>query len=335
MQKNILDRFGEFMRKVGGWPGRKLKKWSATARLVKIWDEVIRIHEIYADVLDIKNRQNTFETQHLPLIIQSLSDSTHQPLSFDNDNDNLVKSVPVSLRKITRDQTDMVSQLESVQNSVDYLLGRVEFVRRELMFELRYGVSPSLSEDGQLRVKSEILTPEKLENAKKNRLCLNLGCGHLSLEGYLNVDRRALPGVDIVAEADDLPFEANEIDEIFSAHLLEHFPQEQLRRQLLPNFFNLLKEDGVLRAVVPDAKAMIKQYSEGLYEYEDIREVMYGAQDYEGDFHYNMFTPESLTELLIESGFINLTIIESGRKNGRCFEFEISGQKPVRKLAKG
>ena len=54
------------------------------------------------------------------------------------------------------------------------------------------------------------------------------------MEGYVNVDMRELPGIDVVATVDDLPFEPGTLDEIFSSHTLEHFPQEVLRRQLLP-----------------------------------------------------------------------------------------------------
>jgi predicted SAM-dependent methyltransferase len=214
-------------------------------------------------------------------------------------------------------------QLASVVDSVGYLLGRVEFVRRELMFEMRYGSSAPTGNGDQIKAKTEILSPEKLAAARCERLQLNLGCGHIPLEGYLNVDRRALPGVDIVSEVGDLPFQQGEVDEIFSAHLLEHFPQEQLRRELLPYFFDLLKEGGAFRAVVPDAEAMIREYSNGRYPYDDMREVMYGAQDYDGDFHFNMFTPQALSTLLLEAGFKNPVLIESGRKNGRCYEFEI------------
>jgi predicted SAM-dependent methyltransferase len=109
---------------------------------------------------------------------------------------------------------------------------------------------------------------------------------------------------------------------------LEHFPQEQLRRELLPYFFNLIKQGGEFHAVVPDAEAMIQEYSNGHYPYDDMREVFYGAQDYDGDFHFNMFTPDTLSKLLLEGGFTNVSIIERGRKNGSCYEFEMVAKKP-------
>ena len=227
---------------------------------------------------------------------------------------------------LERNGSETRGDVATVKESVSYLLGRVEFVRRELMFEMRYGASPPGGEE-TLKADTAVVSTEKVEAARRDGLRLNLGCGHVPLDGYLNVDRRALPGVDVVAEVDQLPFGAGEVQEIFSAHLLEHFPQEQLRRQLLPYYFGLTKSGGQFHAVVPDAEAMIREYTSGEYPYDAMREVFYGGQDYDGDFHFNMFTPASLSELLIEAGFVNPRIIAAGRKNGQCYEFEIAADK--------
>jgi hypothetical protein len=58
-----------------------------------------------------------------------------------------------------------------------------------------------------------------------------------------------------------------------------------------------------------------------------MREVLYGAQDYEGDFHFNMFTPESMKKLLEEAGFAAIKLIAKARPNGKCYELEISASK--------
>jgi hypothetical protein len=283
------------------------------------------------------------EQKRLENDISLLSRSTDEQLKrFENDISLLSRSAGERVEVLGRQlqaqvegaaqqaqqvQASANAEFSGVKDSIGYLLGRVEFVRRELMFEMRYGASsPSVGEQS-LKAETAIISTEKLEAARKDAIRLNLGCGHIALDGYLNVDRRALPGVDIVAEVDQLPFEANELDEIFSAHLLEHFPQEQLSRQLLPYYFNLLKPGGQFHAVVPDAEAMIREYANGSYPYDDMREVMYGAQDYDGDFHYNMFTPASLSQLLLDAGFVNPTVIVAGRKNGRCYEFEIRADK--------
>ncbi len=159
---------------------------------------------------------------------------------------------------------------------------------------------------------------------------INLGCGHIALPDYLNVDQRDLPGIDLVTSVDRLPFEAGEVEEIYSAHLLEHFPQEAMRRRLLPYWASLLRPGGIFRAVTPDAAAMLKAMTTGTYDFEEFREVLFGAQDYEGDYHYNLFTPESLAQLLEEAGFHHIRVLAAGRRNGKCFEFELTAVWPGR-----
>ena len=170
---------------------------------------------------------------------------------------------------------------------------RVEFVRKEALFELRYGSSASTPQLAEPR----ILNTEK-RRATAAKLRLNIGCGHLPRDGYLNVDVRELPGVDIVADIRNLPFEKDQVAEIYSAHLLEHFPVEQLSRELLPYWLSLLMPGGRFVAVVPDAETMLAEHAVGHVTFDDLREVTFGGQEYEGDFHFNMFSHQSICEML-------------------------------------
>lgn len=202
-----------------------------------------------------------------------------------------------------------------------YLTNRVEFVRRELLYELRYGAG-ARPQPG-LAAEARVVDREKIERLRAEGLRLNVGCGHIPLDGYANVDRRELPGVDIVAEADAIPLDKGSVRELASAHLIEHFPLEEFRRKILPHWRDLLAEGGVLRAISPDADAMTRGMTDGSYPFDDFRDVLFGAQDYDGDFHFNIFTPDSCARLLEEEGFADARIVERGRPNGRCFEFEI------------
>ena len=212
---------------------------------------------------------------------------------------------------------------EDLRVSVEFLLQRVEFVRKELMYELRYGSDTTGEKPANAEPRiADVAKVDAARNAPDG-IRLNLGCGHLPLDGYINVDSRGLPGVDIIADVGRLPFADGEVAEITSAHVLEHFPQEQLSRKLLPYWKSILKRGGIFRAIVPDIDAMIGQYTAGEISYESMREVVYGSQDYDGDFHYNMFTPSSLSKLLEDAGFVNVTISATARRNGMCLEFEI------------
>ncbi|MBM0203771.1 methyltransferase domain-containing protein [Micromonospora sp. STR1s_5] len=226
------------------------------------------------------------------------------------------------------DGLHIATRLDNGDASIRSLWERIEFVRREILFELSHR-GPAAADDRGSKPVRRILSPDKVEAARKQgALRLNLGCGHIRLADSINVDMRELPGVDVLADVGDLPFEGGSVDEIASSHLLEHFPQERLRRQLLPHWFNLLRPGGTFRAITPDSATMLAEAGSGRYSFEEFREAVFGAQDYVGDYHYNLFTPDSLRDLLEEAGFSGIEIPVAGRRNGKCFEFEITAVRP-------
>lgn len=327
MKKLLSDA----VRALCAWPlvGRPARVGAALLLLPDWRDRIDHARAQQQSALDQQRHALEHQISHLR---QALSELQERQAAR-ADLDRLLESVPVSLRNLAFDQQSnrrqceqMEARFNALSGNVDYLVERVEFVRREVMFEMRYGADKATP---ARPAEAQILAAEKVAQARRNGIRLNLGCGHLPMDGYINVDRRPLPGVDVVAEVDALPFGTGEVAEIWSAHLLEHFPQEQLRRQLLPAFHAMLVPGGRLRAVVPDAEAMMAAHARGALAYEDLREVTFGAQDYDGDFHYNMFTPVSLSGLLAEAGFGDITVVEAGRRNGRCYEFEMSAVKPT------
>lgn len=245
--------------------------------------------------------------------------------------------VPIfeQLRKLQGSEVELSAGIQRADQFAElakgvlrYLEGRAEFIRRELMYEMHCGLSRGEQFGVGLKASGSIKDTEKVAKALKSGLRLNLGCGHIPLEGYINVDRRDLPGIDIVAEVDELPLESKTAVEIRSAHLIEHFPQEELVRKVLPYWRSLLVKGGVFRATVPDGKAMLEKWSAGEYPFEEFRQVLFGAQDYMGDYHYNILTPESLSKLLEEQGFSSIRVVSEARRNGACFEFEIEAKLP-------
>lgn len=231
----------------------------------------------------------------------------------------------------TSDLTTAISELQQREQRdaqmLEYLVNRIEFVRRELMFEYRYNKSGNDFGES-LAVEAQIINGDKIEEARGKRdIRLNVGCGHIQAEGYINVDRRHLPGVDVLADADRLPFGEEEVAEISSSHMLEHFPQESLVRDLLPYWKSLLQAGGRLHAIIPDGETMLIKHVNEDYPFSHLREVLFGAQDYSGDFHYNLLTPSSLSQILRDQGFVDVRVIEAGRRNGLCYEFEIEAFK--------
>ena len=232
----------------------KVRTWPVIGKFVRIVGALLQLPELI-------DRQTVFEDQQLPSLLSAISDVNHRQLQQDvGEDSNFARSVPVALRRMAREIADLRAQnvahnknfdaafsdlntrfgksqqelagletrlseiqqeLAGLAGTLDYSINRIEFVRRELMFEMRYGSTESSSGANSLRARSRIISTEKVAAARKEQLRLNLGCGHIPVDGYVNVDRRPLAGVDVVSEADELPFEKGEIDEIFSSHMLE------------------------------------------------------------------------------------------------------------------
>ncbi|MGA9332872.1 MAG: methyltransferase domain-containing protein [Rudaea sp.] len=80
---------------------------------------------------------------------------------------------------------------------------------------------------------------------------LNAGCGRTALAGWINLDWKQLPGVDVVADlnscaATPLPFDDDAIDEILLSHVIEH----------IPNILPMMQE--LHRIAKPGARAWIR-----------------------------------------------------------------------------
>lgn len=246
---------------------------------------------------------------------------------------NYITSFADTSRKLTRKNNEIEGTLENHsiilvnhKTSIEELWARIELVRRELLYEFMYGSNQHLeASDGHVS-EIKIINEKKMKDMEDD-IRINIGCGNIPVEGYLNLDRRELPGVDIVADATNLPFETGSVGEIFSAHLIEHFPQQEFVRVVLPHWVSLLKPGGRLHATLPDWEAMINEFSKGEYPFEHLRLVTFGAQDYNGDFHYNMFSRESLKKIMQDAGLANITFPVTGRLNDICYEMEVSAEK--------
>lgn len=215
-----------------------------------------------------------------------------------------------------------------IQHEVSTVRERVEFVRDEQMFELRKALKIN-GPSSTLNAKAEAIKVKVLTSGCLSLLPLklNLGCGQVALPDYVNVDGRELPGVDLVADVTSLPIDPSSVDEIFASHLIEHFPLRFLLDVLLPYWCSLLKSEGRLRLVLPDAEGMIQAYAKGEMSFDDLNLVTFGKQDYDGDFHFVMFSVESMSRLLKMSGFTSIQVIAENRVNGLCREMEIVATK--------
>lgn len=292
-----------------------------------------------------------------PWVEQRVQDATAEAKAFVDDGLHALSGAVRGVGNATRESLQMAEkslrqaetmseQLQEVRQEVFGTLGatrqeisddynaqlrnierRLEFIRAEIMYELQAVAARTGGKANGNQTASRIVNTIKVDAARANLLKLNLGCGHVPFDGYVNVDSRELPGVDVVAEALDLPFESGEVDEIISSHLVEHFSAHILEAVVLPYWHSLLKPGGELVTVAPDGAAMLAGVQSGEMTFEDFREVLFGGQDYEGDFHFNLLTPATYSAALVKAGFADIEVIYERRRNGKCFEFRIVARK--------
>ncbi len=181
--------------------------------------------------------------------------------------------------------------------------------------------------DATTRPKPIIAAPEKVAKARPAGLRLNLDGGRNAREGFINVDHRPLPGIDVIAQPGDLPFEPASVAEIDAAGLLDRVGEVELRRRLLPFWLSLLTPGGRFRAVVRDAGAMIASLAAGTCSFDEFRTALL-AQEPDGSFRGNLFTPENLSHLLAETGFVRIETVPLERPGEVGLAFAISAERP-------
>jgi SAM-dependent methyltransferase len=80
---------------------------------------------------------------------------------------------------------------------------------------------------------------------------LDLGCGISKRDGFIGVDIKKFPGVDIVADlTKPWPWEDSSIDEVHCSHTVEHFTWDE-RVHFFNELYRVLKDKGTALILTP------------------------------------------------------------------------------------
>lgn len=130
---------------------------------------------------------------------------------------------------------------------------------------------------------------------------LDIGSGAEPKEGFTGVDFYVVaPGI-VNAPMDKLPYEDEEVDEIYSSHALEHITKYEVV-PTLREWRRVLKFDGRLTIEVPDMVWVCENW----LKYRDNgwnMDAIFGMQTSPGQCHKTGFTRNLMCAYLEEAGF--------------------------------
>lgn len=143
------------------------------------------------------------------------------------------------------------------------------------------------------------------------KLTLNVGCGDRTFDEYpaghkcINYDERAgLKKVDEVGDVRDLSrFPDEHFDYILASDIIEHFPIKSTPK-VLKEWRRVLKTNGIIEFRLPDLRAICTKYVRGEYDAKLTSWLLYGGQDYIGNFHYVGFDRQWFSDVLRQNGFV-------------------------------
>jgi len=133
---------------------------------------------------------------------------------------------------------------------------------------------------------------------------LHLGCGKRYIKGFVHIDLRKMDHIDYCSPVENLDFLDDEsVELIYASHVLEHFGRHEYR-DVLREWYRVLKPRGILRVAVPNFDAVVQFYTEKSDDMNLILGQLVGGQKGgEFDYHNMVFSRKSLTESLLDVGF--------------------------------
>ena len=132
----------------------------------------------------------------------------------------------------------------------------------------------------------------------------------------MNVDAFWSPGLDLCWDlTKGLPLADGSMKGIYTEHMLEHIPFDQVL-PLLSELKRILRKDGTIRIVVPDAELYLDLYQSAKrgmrqpFPYETARTdtpIMHVNRIFRAEGHEYAYDHETLSALLGKAGFKNIT----------------------------
>jgi predicted SAM-dependent methyltransferase len=151
-----------------------------------------------------------------------------------------------------------------------------------------------------------------LQLLRKPHLRLHIGSGRERLEGWVNIDAQALPGVDVVADVTK-GLQFSNVAAIFAEHFLEHLPLD-LAVAFLNEAWRVLARGGWIRLSTPNLDWVWASHYRLDADLETKRAAALQLnRAFHGWRHQFLWNREMLGEALAACGFVEVRWCEYGQ----------------------
>lgn len=174
----------------------------------------------------------------------------------------------------------------------------------------------SLNFDDLLSIIDKDLS-KKIKSIEKNNtnnstnpfrpLMLNLASQGEILPGFVNIDQIPQKEEEIGGDIRNLEFDDESTELIIAKNIIQVFSHREIKKVIL-EWKRVLKRGGTMIISGPDLRSILEAYSMGNLNFEETQVAIFGRQQNDYDYFYNGFDEESLSELLLNSGFAIIEI---------------------------
>ena len=147
---------------------------------------------------------------------------------------------------------------------------------------------------------------------------LNLGSGNDIQSDYLNIDFRRGEGRVFHDLSEPLPYGDGSVEEVRAMDIIEHFDRFKVMH-VIKDWCRVLSPKGRMIIRTPDVANICERFYPqakiGKITWERLSSVIYGGQNYEGNFHGVAFSFEWLSDLLSQYGMTDFSKRDLGNQN--------------------
>jgi len=205
------------------------------------------------------------------------------------------------------DFDDMKKQMRYIYENYDecrkYTMDNIDFIR-------------NFTWQNSANIAMDIIN--KIDYTKYYPVKLNIGSGEYPKKGYINIDKY-YDKADQMADALSLPYEDHSVSELYSSHLLEHLNKYDIK-QALNEWFRILKYEGKIHIEVPDFESIIEEWKKSEDKTGFSMDTIFGLQTRQGEEHKFGFTVDILRDMLLDTGFFDISIKKVFSHSQDCIE---------------